>query len=321
PYTWLAGTLPAGLSMSSSGTISGTPTTPIVTSFNVLVIDSINSQFSKSFGMTVVSAVTITTTSPLPNATQGIAYGTTRAATGGATPYTWSLLGQTGSNAWSVSSAGVVTGTPSVLETDILNIQVVDALGVPSAANFNLQVTTSGTVATPTFSPVAGNYPVSQSVTISCATPSSSIYYTTDGTTPTFPITGTTQLYTGALTVSAAETIKAIGVATGLSNSAVGTASYTIGALAFDFFISTTGVQTNSGSLASPLPITVLQDNNAKNSSLAGKRIGLIAGTYTISFQSGSNPGQFDSPCLHLPAGTSPHATYIASCDVRGHYS
>src|ERR1700743_842694 len=144
PYTWLAGTLPSGLSMSSSGTISGTPTTPIVTSFNVLVIDSINSQFSKSFGMTVVRAVTIHTTSPLPNATQGIAYGTTMSATGGATPYTWALLGQTGSNAWSVSSAGVVTGTPSVLETDILNIQVVDALGVPSAANFNLQVVSGG---------------------------------------------------------------------------------------------------------------------------------------------------------------------------------
>src|ERR1700743_2882411 len=230
PYTWLAGTLPAGLSMSSSGTISGTPTTPIVASFNVLVIDSINSQFSKNFGMTVVSAVTITTTSPLPNATQGIAYGTTMAATGGATPYTWSLLGQTGSNAWRVSRAGGVTRTPRGLGNDIFDIQVVDALGLPSAANFNLQVTTSGTVSTPTFSPVAGTYTSTQTVTISCATPSSSIYKTTDGSTPTFPITGTTTLYTGPITVSSSETVKAIGVATGLTNSAVGTAAYIINA-------------------------------------------------------------------------------------------
>src|SRR5277367_4280949 len=57
PYTWLAGTLPGGLSMSSSGTISGTPTTPVVASFNVLVTDAVNSTFLKVFGQTIVSAV------------------------------------------------------------------------------------------------------------------------------------------------------------------------------------------------------------------------------------------------------------------------
>ena len=146
PFSWAvtAGTLPAGLMLASSGTLSGTPTSTFASSFSVTVTDSVNSQFTKVFGMTVVTAVTITTASPLANATQGLAYSFTMSATGGATPYTWSLLGQVGTNTWSVSSAGVVTGTPSVLETDILNIQVVDALGVPSAKNFNLQVVTAG---------------------------------------------------------------------------------------------------------------------------------------------------------------------------------
>jgi Chitobiase/beta-hexosaminidase C-terminal domain len=229
PYSWLAGTLPAGLSISGSGTISGTPTTPVSSlNFNVLVIDAVNSQFNRVFSQTIISAVSITTTSPLPNATQGVAYGTTIAATGGATPYAWSLT-QTGSNGWAINSAtGVVTGTPSVLETDVLTVTVVDALGVPSAKNFNLQVTTAGVVATPTFSPIAGTYTSTQTVTISCVTPSSSIYKTTDGSTPTFPITGTTTLYTGPLTVSASETIKAIGVASGLTNSSVASAAYVI---------------------------------------------------------------------------------------------
>ena len=78
---------------------------------------------------------------------------------------------------------------------------------------------------TPTFSPVAGTYPVTQTVSISDATPSPTIYYTTDGSTPT---TGST-VYTTALTVSATTTVKAIATASGYTQSAVGSALYTIG--------------------------------------------------------------------------------------------
>ena len=87
-------------------------------------------------------------------------------------------------------------------------------------------------VGTPTFSPPAGTYSSTQIIVLSCATSGASIYYTTDGSTPTFPITGTTQLYTTSLTVSANETIKAIGVKGGLTTSVVATAVYTINASA-----------------------------------------------------------------------------------------
>lgn len=82
--------------------------------------------------------------------------------------------------------------------------------------------------ATPTFSPAAGTYSSAQSVTPSSSTGGASIYYTTDGSTPTYPITGTTQLFTTAINVSASETIQAIAVASGFSNSAVGSAAYVI---------------------------------------------------------------------------------------------
>jgi hypothetical protein len=96
----------------------------------------------------------------------------------------------------------------------------------PSPAHFGNQVGSSGpigTVGTPVFSPVAGTYTAIQSVTITSAN-SSAIFYTLDGSTPTTSSTP----YTGAITVAVSETIKAIGVAVGWSNSAVGSATYAV---------------------------------------------------------------------------------------------
>jgi N-acetylneuraminic acid mutarotase len=79
-------------------------------------------------------------------------------------------------------------------------------------------------VATPTFTPAAGTYSSAQNITLSDTTSGATIYYTTDGTTPT---TSSTE-YTGAITVSSTETIEAIAVATGYANSTVASATYTI---------------------------------------------------------------------------------------------
>ena len=78
--------------------------------------------------------------------------------------------------------------------------------------------------ARPTYSVAAGTYATAQTVSISDATGGATIYYTTNGTTPT---TSSTK-YTGALTVSASETIEAIAVASGYGNSAAASAAYTI---------------------------------------------------------------------------------------------
>jgi N-acetylneuraminic acid mutarotase len=78
--------------------------------------------------------------------------------------------------------------------------------------------------AAPLFSVVAGTYTSAQSVTISDATSSATIYYTTDGSTPTV----NSAVYGSSITVSTTETIKAIAIAKGLSASAVASATYTI---------------------------------------------------------------------------------------------
>jgi N-acetylneuraminic acid mutarotase len=80
------------------------------------------------------------------------------------------------------------------------------------------------TAAAPAFSPAAGTFTSAQSVAISDAIAGATIYYTTDGSTPTTAST----VYNGAISVSASETIEAMATASGYSTSAVTTAAYAI---------------------------------------------------------------------------------------------
>jgi hypothetical protein len=78
-------------------------------------------------------------------------------------------------------------------------------------------------VATPVFTPGGGIYTAPVSVSISCATTGASIYYTTDGSTPTPSSTP----YTAPINISATTTLKAVGVLPGMDNSLIAMAVYT----------------------------------------------------------------------------------------------
>ncbi|MDO8678503.1 MAG: carboxypeptidase-like regulatory domain-containing protein, partial [Acidobacteriota bacterium] len=107
--TWTAtGTVPNGLSLSSTGLLSGTPTTSGFGNVSFSLNDGTDTVFyGANFN---ISAVNITTAGTLPNATQNTAYSATIAATGGAGGYTFtanSLLSGLSLN----SSTGVISGT------------------------------------------------------------------------------------------------------------------------------------------------------------------------------------------------------------------
>ena len=96
-----------------------------------------------------------------------------------------------------------------------------------SVSVYGLLVNAPPQATAPSFSPAAGTYSSAQQVTLSSTTVGASIYYTTNGTTPSTSST----LYSSAspIAVNSSMTIEAIAVASGYSNSQVATASYVIG--------------------------------------------------------------------------------------------
>jgi subtilisin family serine protease len=151
PYAWsiASGTLPAGLSLASStGVISGTPTGTGTSNFTVLVTDANSATGSQALSLTVTGPLTVTTTS-LPGGTQNTAYSTTLAATGGSSPYTWSIAsGTLPAGLTLASSTGVISGTPTGTGTTNLTAQVTDANSLTATQALNLTVVAPLTVTT-----------------------------------------------------------------------------------------------------------------------------------------------------------------------------
>ena len=96
--------------------------------------------------------------------------------------------------------------------------------GMNDSAVASASYTIKGTVATPAFSVESGAVDSGTSVTITCSTDGAKIYYTTDGSEPT----ASSAEYTAAISVTPPMTLKAIAVKSGMNDSAVASASYTI---------------------------------------------------------------------------------------------
>ena len=127
---------------------------------------------------------------------------------------------------------------------------IATASGNATSAVASAAYTVQQPAATPVITPAAGTYTTSVSVTITDASSGASIYYTSDGTTPS-PGVGTTKQYTASFSLTASVTVKAIASGGGFANSAVASNAYTVqsgGPSTVNFsggFTATTGLQLN----------------------------------------------------------------------------
>jgi hypothetical protein len=137
----------------------------------------------------------------------------------GTSPVTiyYTTNGSTPTTASTVYSGPITVTPPETLEA------IAVAAGCTNSAVASAAYTVP-IVATPTFSPAAGNYYTAQTVTISDTTSGATIYYTTNGSTPTTSST----VYSGPIAVSASEAVNAIAVDAGYTTSAIGTGAYVI---------------------------------------------------------------------------------------------
>ncbi len=128
PYAWTlsGGTLPGGLALSADGSISGSPTSSGTFNFTVRATSAGNSSDTDTQALSIVIAPKVTiSTGSLPGGQAGTAYSQTLHATGGTTPYTWSISAGSLPQGLTLSGA-IISGTPSGPETANFTVQVTD---------------------------------------------------------------------------------------------------------------------------------------------------------------------------------------------------
>ena len=170
---------------------------------------------------------------------------------------------------------------------------------------FTLSVTLALTVATPTITPNGGNFSGSVSVAMQTATSGASIYYTTDGSTPS----QSSQLYTGAMNVTSDTTINAEAFKSGYNPSSVASASFTLAAIAQSttgnaYYVATNGSDSDSGTIKQPFR-TIRQG------------IASLAAGDTLYIRSGTYNERIDGSTIPSGTGES-NRTKIVAADGPG---
>ena len=158
PYTWTlsSGTLPAGLSLSSAGILSGTPTVAgtNTSNFTLQVEDSKTTTGTKAFSLSISDLRVVTTT--LPTAVKSVPFIHQLNGSGGNAPHAWSVSTGTLPSGITLSSAGVLSGTPTSAGSSSFTLRLTDAASFSVSRQFTLPV--SASFLPPVVDPV--NFPV-----------------------------------------------------------------------------------------------------------------------------------------------------------------
>ncbi len=311
-YTWsiASGSLPAGLALSSAGVISGTPTASGTSTFTVAVKDSGSPvQTASAQESIAVSAapsnLTITSTS-LAAGKNGSSYSTTLSAAGGTPGYTWSIASGSLPAGLSLSSGGVISGTPTANGTATFTVSVKDSASPAQTASAQKSIAVSAAPSNLTItstSLAAGKNGSSYSAPLSAS-----------GGSPGY----TWSIASGSL--PAGLTLSSGGQISG-TPTANGTATFTVAVKDSGSPVQTASAQESItvSAAASTLAITSTSLGAAKTGKLVQRTLSASGGTpgYTWSISSGSLPAGLSLSSGGVISGT-PTANGTATFTVCG---
>ncbi|NTI26448.1 tandem-95 repeat protein [Rhizobium rhizogenes] len=200
-YSLSAGSLPVGVSFSSAGVLSGTPTTSGTFNFTVVATDDNSFTGSQTYSITIGAPTITIAPTTLPTATVATAYSQTITASGGTSPYSYAVTAGALPAGLTLSSAGTLSGTPTASGTFNFTVTATDSstgTGAPFIASraYSLAVSVQPPIAgsvTATVAQNSSNNPITLNITGGAA---ASVAIATGAAHGTATASGTSITYT-----------------------------------------------------------------------------------------------------------------------------